>query len=178
MAPLAEPEDNITPLIGVNMYKQNKVTGKRSFRSRTAYQNQKRPFSDGTLEDEPPTIPPKQVSINHSGVFISSYKVLVISTRTFSMAIGLIKYYFSHKFVAQLTMLQRTNLTKLAHRLIFIRHLLLMHNKQFILSLRVNLLPIAFQQNVMSCQIMMTFLQIINLFYHQKTPTKAMDNLT
>ena len=77
MAPLAEPEDNITPLIGVNMYKQNKVTGKRSFRSRTAYQNQKRPFSDGTLEDEPPTIPPKQVSINHSGIFISSYKVII-----------------------------------------------------------------------------------------------------
>ena len=62
MAPLAEPEDTISPLIGVKMYKQNKVTGKRSFRSRTTYQNQNRPFSDGTLEDEPPSVPPKQVS--------------------------------------------------------------------------------------------------------------------
>ena len=61
MAPHAEPEDTLTPLIGIKMFKQNKVSGKRSFRSKTAYQNQHRPFSDGTLDDEPPVVPVKKV---------------------------------------------------------------------------------------------------------------------
>ena len=60
-APVPEPEDTLSPLIGVNKYKQKKIKSKRSFRSKEAYQNQNRPFSDGTLDDEPPTVPPKQV---------------------------------------------------------------------------------------------------------------------
>ena len=63
-APVPEPEDTLSPLIGVNKYKQKKIKSKRSFRSKEAYQNQNRPFSDGTLDDEPPTVPPKQVILN------------------------------------------------------------------------------------------------------------------
>ena len=66
VAPLAEPEDDTcTPLIGIKVYKQNKIRTKRSFRSKAAYENERRPYSDGLLDEEPPSVPPKKVYYQH-----------------------------------------------------------------------------------------------------------------